>query len=36
MKHQSALNWLGPLVAILTLIAAGMGLFGQTEEGQRT
>jgi hypothetical protein len=31
MKHQSALNWLVPLVAMLTLIAAGVGLFWQTE-----
>jgi hypothetical protein len=31
MKNQSTLNWLVPLVAVLTVIAAGMGLFWQTE-----
>jgi hypothetical protein len=36
MKHQSALNWLVSLVAILTLIAEGVGFFWQTEESQRT
>jgi len=27
MKKQSALNWLVPLIGILALIAAGVGLF---------
>jgi hypothetical protein len=30
MKHQSALKWLIPLIGILALFAAGMGLFYQT------
>lgn len=29
MKNQPALNWLVPLIAVLTLIAAGAGLFWQ-------
>jgi hypothetical protein len=31
MKHQSALKWLIPLIGMLALIAAGVGLFYQTE-----
>jgi hypothetical protein len=31
MKHQPALNWLVPLIAVLTIIAAGAGLFWQTD-----
>ena len=27
MKHQPALNWLVPLIAVLALLAAGIGLF---------
>jgi hypothetical protein len=30
VKHQSALRWLLPLIGILALFAAGMGLFEQT------
>src|SRR5215208_738683 len=30
MKNQSALTWLIPLIAVLALFAAGMGLFYQT------
>lgn len=29
MKKQPILNWLVPLIAILALIAAGLGLFWQ-------
>ena len=29
MKNQSALNWLVPIIAVLTLIVAGAGLFWQ-------
>jgi hypothetical protein len=35
MKHQSALKWLIPLIGLLALFAAGMGLFYQTP-GQPT
>jgi hypothetical protein len=31
MKHQSALKWLIPLIGMLALIAAGAGLFYQTD-----
>src|SRR5687768_16199923 len=31
MKNQHALNWLVPLLAVLTLISAGAGLFWQNE-----
>ena len=31
MKHQTTLRWLIPLIGILTLIAAGTGLFYQTD-----
>jgi hypothetical protein len=30
MKNQPALNWLVPLIAILAVVAAGVGLFWQT------
>ena len=31
MKYQPALNWLVPLIVILTMIASGAGLFWQNE-----
>ena len=31
MKHQPALNWLVPLIAVLALLAAGIGLFYPNE-----
>jgi hypothetical protein len=31
MKHQPALNWLVPLIAVLAIIAAGAGLFWQSD-----
>jgi hypothetical protein len=34
MKQQSALNWLVPLIAVLALLAAGIGLFYPNEGGQ--
>jgi hypothetical protein len=36
MKYQSALNWLVPLIFILTLIAAGAGLVWQSEGASYT
>lgn len=33
MKHQSALNWLVPLIAILAIITSGVGLFSQGGDG---
>lgn len=33
MKKQSALNWLIPLIAVLALIIAGVGLFSQGGDG---
>ena len=33
MKKQSALNWLVPLIAVLGIILAGVGLFSQGGEG---
>jgi hypothetical protein len=29
MKKQPALNWLVPIIAVLTLVSAGAGLFWQ-------
>jgi hypothetical protein len=33
MKQQSALNWLVPLIAVLAVITAGVGLFSQGGDG---
>ena len=33
MKNRPALNWLVPLIIILTLITAGVGLFYRTGSG---
>jgi hypothetical protein len=33
MKQQTSLNWLTPLIIIITIITAGMGLFSQGGDG---
>ena len=33
MKHRPALNWLVPLIIVLTLISAGVGLFYRAGSG---
>jgi len=34
MKHSSALNWLVPLIVVLAIIPAGVGLLSQSGDGR--